>query len=107
MLSFSFHEFMRTGGMLAREREAAARAIAEERRSWLGILEGYAALPLDLTMTTRIILEGEIRRLRKLLRLPPPPAVSDADTIAKRRAQTRERVRRHRLRQRENAQLSQ
>jgi hypothetical protein len=105
MLSFSFHEFIRSGGMAAREREAAARAIAEERESWLAILEGYAAtLPDDVPrdeLLMRVILDGEIRRLRKLLRLPPPGP--DAETLAKRREQTRERVRRHRLRRREQA----
>jgi hypothetical protein len=32
-------EFLRTGGLVARERAQAERAIAEEREAWLSILE--------------------------------------------------------------------
>lgn len=39
----TFEGFFDAGGMVSVEREAAARAITEERQSWLPILEAWAA----------------------------------------------------------------
>jgi hypothetical protein len=100
MLTASFSDFVATGGMTRRERDAAERAISEERRFWLPVLEAWATAlreegapdPLMSAM-----LDGEIRRLRRLLCVPAPVSPEAAD---RRRGQTRERVRRHRERQR-------
>jgi flavin-dependent dehydrogenase len=108
-----FVEFLRSGGMPARERtaarEAAAAAVASERRFWLAVLEDYADRVTEQDRREEplwIALDDEIRRLRKQLRLPLRDA--DAEALAKRREQarekrragTRERVRRHRERRR-------
>jgi hypothetical protein len=39
----TFDGFFNAGGMASVEREAAERAITEERQSWLPILEAWAA----------------------------------------------------------------
>jgi hypothetical protein len=95
----SLAEFFAQGGMAAIERDAAARAIAEERTYWLHVLEG--ALPAlrddDTDLMAKIQVEAEIRRLRKLLSLPPPLF---PQMLEHRRIKTRERVRRHRQRRR-------
>jgi hypothetical protein len=99
VLTFSFSDFVATGGMAQRERDAAERAIAQERAFWLPILEAACAavLPAETEddLLTHVILAGEIRRLRKLLHLPPAPS---PDAIERRRELTRERVRRYRER---------
>jgi hypothetical protein len=72
-MSFDLHEFLEAGGMAGKERAAAARAVENERRDWLPILEDLATqVPTDDLMG-QVILEGEVRRLRRLLGLPLPP----------------------------------
>ena len=81
--------------MAGKERAAAARAVENERRDWLPILEDLATqVPTDDLMG-QVILEGEVRRLRRLLGLPLPPT---SEAVQRRREQTRDRVRRHRAR---------
>lgn len=81
--------------MAGKERAAAARAVENERRDWLPILEDLATqVPTDDLMG-QVILEGEVRRLRRLLGLPLPPT---PEAVQRRREQTRDRVRRHRAR---------
>ena len=90
-------DLLSTGGIAAREHAAAERAIAEERRSWLPMLESWAAaLKPEDDLQTRVWLDAEIRRLRRALRMPPP--LPSTDALERRRQQTRERVRRHRQR---------
>ena len=95
----SLAEFFAQGGMAAIERDAAARAIAKERTFWLQVLED--TLPAlhgdDADPMTRIQVEAEIRRLRKALHLSP---LVYPQMLERRRIKTRERVRRHRRRQR-------
>jgi hypothetical protein len=94
-MSFDLHEFLEAGGMAGKERAAAARAVENERRDWLPILEDLATqVPTDDLMG-QVILEGEVRRLRRLLGLPLPPT---SEAVQRRREQTRDRVRRHRAR---------
>jgi len=99
MLTTTFDEFLATGGVTGRERAAAEQAIAAERAFWLPILEGWAASlsTEESDLYALVYLDGEIRRLRRLLRLPAAPS---AEASARRREQTRERVRRFRERQR-------
>jgi len=92
----TFSEFLDQGLMGGVERRAADQAIAEARREWLPILEAWrASLGDDADLTVVLCLEGEIRRLRKLLRLPPPVSPTAAE---RRREQSRERQRRFRAR---------
>jgi hypothetical protein len=92
----TLHEFFNNGGMAAVERAAACRAIADERASWLPILEAWAAaLGDDDDVLMVIWLDGEIRRARRLLHLPPVPS---PQAVEQRREKTRERVRRYRQR---------
>jgi hypothetical protein len=100
MLPKSLHELILAGGVTALEHAAATQAIEETRRSWLPIIEAEATRP-DLSLYATIYLAGEIRRLRRMLKLPPPPP-SAADQQL-RREQTRDRVRRHRARLRAGA----
>src|SRR6516164_10244456 len=91
-LQARFREFYAKGGMWGIEREAARQAIAEQRRSWLPVLEAWADLyPADIEKQVH----NDIRRLRRLLRLSPVTGPEAAD---RRREQTRERVRRYRER---------
>ena len=89
--------FLRAGGMAAIEQEAADQAIRDEREAWLPILERW----LKEAMTNNehplmcAILESQIRRLRRLLHLPPYRGTA---AIERRRELTRERVRRYRQR---------
>jgi hypothetical protein len=78
-------------GMAGLERRAAEEAIKREREGWLPMLEKFAAHD-DLDWRHRVLVESEVRRLRRLLGIKP--------TLDERRAQTRERVRRYRERQR-------
>jgi predicted RNA polymerase sigma factor len=78
--------------------KAADEAIREERRSWLPQLEKWLAEadpddPYHSFLSAG--LRSEIKRLRKALKIRP--------TLDERREQSRERVRRFRKRQRENA----
>jgi hypothetical protein len=99
-----FDAFVRAGGMLGRERRAAADAIREEQEYWLPILEAIVAkLVIDddgdsdsLFMAS--YLGGEIKRLRRVLGMTT--SISQ-EQIARRRELTRERVRRHRQRRAE------
>jgi len=94
----SLGELIRAGGVETFARRAAERAAAEERASWLPMLEAWAA---QLTAEDDLFLHGylatEIRRLRRLLRLPP---IRSPEAIERRRRLTRERVQRHRARTR-------
>jgi hypothetical protein len=78
-------------GMAFYEREAAARAVRETRQEWLPLLEEWLAKTDNLI--ERVMLAGEIRRLRRLLGI-----ITNDDEA--RRAATRERVRQHRARKR-------
>jgi hypothetical protein len=83
------------------ERRAAAEAIKATRERWLPILEQWLAqlgvvvdLPSwDERFWTARTLDREIRRLHRLLGIGP--------TLDQRRAKTRARVRRYRVRERE------
>jgi hypothetical protein len=91
--------FFESGGMSAIEREAAQEAVKREREHWLPVLEAWLAdAPRDGAMDVIlcVVLDGEIRRLRRMLGLPPRPS---PEAIERRRQQTRERVRRYRQRQ--------
>jgi hypothetical protein len=94
----SLGELIMTGGIEAREQAAAARAIADEQRSWLPMIEAWAAnLGAEDDLGTQVWLAAEIRRLRRALGMPPP--APSAQAIEHRRQQIRERVRRFRERQ--------
>jgi hypothetical protein len=97
MLPLTFDELITAGGVPALEQQAATQAIEETRRFWLPILEELASQP-DHGALIRLYLAGEVRRLRRALKLPPPPP-SEADR-ERQRKQTRDRVRRHRARRR-------
>jgi hypothetical protein len=82
------------------EREAVAwateRALRQTREEWLPTLEAWRAKSTDLL--EQVLVDGEIRRLRRLLGIiSRPGAAAAADA---RRVATRERVRRHRERKR-------
>jgi hypothetical protein len=88
------------GHMARLERRAAAKAIKATRERWLPILEQWRAqndvvdLPSwDERFWTARTLDREIRRLHRLLGIEP--------TLDQRRAKTRARVRRYRVRERE------
>jgi hypothetical protein len=90
--------FIRAGGMAAVEQEVAAEAIRGARESWLPILESFIAEHVEEgDWIVCAVLNGEIRRLRRLLGQPAPRSPEDLD---RRRQQTRERVRRYRERRR-------
>jgi hypothetical protein len=94
----SLGELAEAGGVEAFARAAAERARAEERASWLPMLEAWAAgLTGEDDPLAWAYLDGEIRRLRRLLRLPPVPS---PEAVERRRELTRARVRRHRERRR-------
>jgi hypothetical protein len=95
MLPMDLDQLITAGGVPALERQAATQAIEETRRFWLPVLETLAAGP-DHNALVRMYLAGEVRRLRRALKLPPPPP-SETDREWQRR-QTRDRVRRHRAR---------
>ena len=96
---YSPRGFIESGGMSAIEREAAQEAVKREREHWLPILEAWLADALRDGATELllcVVLDDEIRRLRRTLGLPPQ---SSPEAIERRRQQTRERVRRYRQRQ--------
>jgi hypothetical protein len=81
----SIGDFIEQGGMY--QRDAAAAAIRAEQESWLPVLE--AAMLNDFQLQAYLL--GQIKRLRHTLGIKP--------TLKERRAQTRERGRRWRKRQ--------
>ena len=87
----SVGELIRCGGVSRLERDAAAKAIAQERRLWLSILEArldqYDRKSFEVGIEIAY-LTGEIRRLRRLTGIPA--------SLERRRAQGRDRVRRWR-----------
>ena len=89
----TLHELIVAGGPEAMARQAAERAAQQERRLWLDVLEDIQQCELDLTDTVYVALQ--ISNLRRRLGIGQPK-----DVI---RAQTRERVRQYRIRQRERA----
>ena len=94
----SLGELVEAGGVEAFAQAAAERARAEERASWLPMLEAWAAgLTGEDDALVWAYLNGEIRRLRKLLRLP---SIQPPEAVERRRELTRARVRRHRERRR-------
>jgi hypothetical protein len=88
----SVGELIHCGGVSRLEREAAERAVDQERRFWLSVLEAWLD-GCDPEQDWREIayLNGEIRRLRRLTGIKP--------SLERRRAQGRKRVRRWRARQ--------
>lgn len=101
MPPLSFDEFIAGGGMQGIERAAAERAVAGERETWLRILQAWAALLNgEDDLLVQVQLAAEIRRLQRLLGLPPELS---REAMDRRRIQTRERVRRYRQRLRRAA----
>jgi hypothetical protein len=98
-------KLMTAGGIDSQEYIAAEKAIEETRKKWLPILEGFREREFRERVTQKepssddllviAFLDEEIQRLRRLLRLGPSPELV--------REQTRERVRRFRQRQRDQA----
>jgi hypothetical protein len=93
----SLDEYIRGGGIFKLERIAVAHvrdeALRSTRERWLPIIERWAA-DEELELGLRAFLMIEVRRLRRCLGLR-----SATTGIEEKRAQTRERVRRHRARQ--------
>jgi hypothetical protein len=88
----SVAELIRCGGVSRLERDAAEKAIAQERRFWLQMLEVW----LDQCDSKNDLYElayltGAIRRLRRF--------TGDPASLERRRAQNRARVQRWRARQ--------
>jgi hypothetical protein len=90
-LPISVAELVRCGGVSRLERQAAERAIAQERRFWLQRLEAWLDQCASKDWYEIAYLTGEIRRLRRLLGVSP--------SLERRRAQNRARVQRWRARQ--------
>jgi hypothetical protein len=73
------------------------QAIEETRRTWLPILEAWLAdANADANASAASLFEEEIRRLRKLLGIESPKRQPSPEALERRRAATRERVRRWR-----------
>jgi hypothetical protein len=87
-------DFWRQGAMRGIESAAARQAIVEERQRWLPILETRVERDED---GVDEYVHAEIRRLRRLLGLPPTDP--SPGMVERRRQQVRERVRRFRDRQ--------
>jgi len=90
-LPMSVAELIRCGGVSRLERDAAEKAIAQERHTWLQILEAWLDQCSKDDWYGIAYLTGEIRRLRRLTGLPA--------SLERRRAQNRVRVQRWRARQ--------
>jgi hypothetical protein len=90
-IPMALDELFRAGGPQALIREAERRARDDEARFWLSVLETAGPrFEGDENLLLPVMVQAEIRSPRKRLGLKPP--------IEKIRAQTRERVRRHRER---------
>jgi len=89
----TIRDFWRQGAMRGIEIAAARRAVAGERRRWLPILE--ACVERDEDGVDEYV-HREIRRLRRLLGLPPVDP--SPEVLERRRRLVRERVRRFRER---------
>jgi hypothetical protein len=88
----SVAELIRCGGVSRLERDAAKKAIAQERRFWLQVLEAWLDQCASKDDWHEIAyLTGEIRRLRRFTGVPA--------SLERRRAQNRIRVQRWRARQ--------
>jgi hypothetical protein len=87
----SVAELIRCGGVIRLERDAAEKAIAQERRFWLQMLEAWLDQCDCKDWYEIAYLTGEIRRLRRLTGVPA--------SLERRRAQNRARVQRWRARQ--------
>ena len=94
-------DFWLQGGMQGIEAAAARRAIDEQRRIWLPILE--TAVERGERFTDDEVRRA-IRRLRRLLGLPSPRSDPSPEIVEQRRQKNRERVRRYRERQRQQQQ---
>jgi hypothetical protein len=91
-LPISVGALARCGGVTRFERDAAEKAIAQERRFWLQRLEAWLDQCDSKDDWYEIAyLTGDIRRLRRLLGVSP--------SLERRRAQNRARVQRWRARQ--------
>jgi hypothetical protein len=90
-LPISVAELIRCGGVSRLERQAAEKAIAQERRFWLQRLEAWLDQCDSKDWYEIAYLTGEIRRLRRLTGVP--------SSLEQRRAQNRARVQRWRARQ--------
>ena len=98
----SVHDLVHSGGVRRWEREAAVVAVRSTRKMWLGRLEhlqrdwrerlAATAEPSRADRSEGAYLKREIARLRRALRIKPPPELV--------REQTRLRVRAHRQRRR-------
>jgi hypothetical protein len=98
-LPTSFRALVEAGGPPGMVRRAMAVAAAQERRFWLGVLMSVQRRGgHDLDASEAALLAVYIRELRRQLHIRPAQK-----TV---RAQTRERVRRYRERQRERVQAS-
>jgi hypothetical protein len=94
----TLQDLIRCGGVEGLARQAARKAADAERRFWLPILENMAdqLKPSGDSRDDLFLpgyLESEIRTLRRMTGIPAAPE--------RKRAQTRERVRRWRQKQRE------
>ena len=91
--------YWKLGGIRGAERRAAAKAIREEQEFRLQMLEEwYEWYRKSGDVLTCARLNYDIAYLRRRLKIPNPQT-----TVEARRAQTRERVRRYRERQKEQA----
>jgi hypothetical protein len=83
--------FVRQGGIVRLENEAAKEAVADVRRYWLPTLQRWLKAG-DLTPEVADAIAADVKRTRRALGLPP--------TVAHLRALNRKRVQAYRERQR-------
>jgi hypothetical protein len=86
--------FVRRGGIVRLENEAAKEAVTAVRRQWLAVLQVWLKAG-GLAPDVAAAVKSDIRRIRRALGLPP--------TVAHLRALNRKRVRAYRERQRQAA----
>ena len=91
MVPMSLRDLIEAGGVEAQVRAAGDRAMRREREFWLETLQRHK-MPEDGDLYEQLALQSYIASLRRKLGIKP-----DVATV---RAQTRERVRRHRQRSR-------